>query len=74
MVHMRACKERLKGNVPLSKAHKSKHARHRDKLRRLVLKKARVADEKKLVQSGGFLSVLNPPIAALLSTLFANRD
>ena len=63
----------LKGNVPLSKAQKSKLVRHRDKLRRLVLKKTRIADKKKLVQSGRFLSVLIPPIAAFLGTLFAPK-
>jgi len=63
----------LKGNVPLSKAQKSKLVRHRDKLRRLVLKKTRIAEKKKLVQSGGFLSVLIPPIAAFLGTLFAPK-
>src|SRR6218665_214914 len=63
----------LKGNVPLSKAQKNKLVRHRDKFRRLVLKKTLVGEKKKLVQSGGFLSVLIPPIAAFLGTLFANR-
>src|SRR6218665_1166162 len=47
----------LRGTVPYSKAQKRKL------VRRLVRNKTRVAEKKKLVQSGGFLSVLIPPIA-----------
>src|SRR6218665_1128003 len=63
----------LIGNVPLTKAQKSKLSRHKNKLRQLVLKKTRVADKKKLIQTGGFLGALIPPIAAFLGTLFAPR-
>src|SRR6218665_166239 len=64
----------LLGAVSHTPSQKSKLARHKNKLRRLVLKKTRVSEKKKLIQSGGFLGALIPPIAAFLGTHFANGD
>jgi len=61
----------LIGNVPLTPSQKSKLSRHKKKLRQLVLKKTRVGEKKKLIQSGGFIGALIPPIAAFLGTLLA---
>src|SRR6218665_3326565 len=59
----------IKGNVPLSKPQKSKLSRFRDKLRILALKKTRVVVKKKIVQTGGFLAALIPPVLSFLGML-----
>src|SRR6218665_3709253 len=59
----------LKGNVPLSKPQKSKLSRFKDKLRRLASKKTRVVVKKKIVQIGGFLAALIPPVLSFLGML-----
>ena len=56
----------LTGAVPLTPSQKSKLDRHKNKLKRLVLKKTLVSEKQKLIQSGGFLSALIHPIAAFL--------
>src|SRR6218665_11480 len=59
----KCAKNVLIGNVPLTKAQKTKLSRHKNKLRQLVLKKTRVADKKKLIQTGGLLGALIPLVA-----------
>jgi hypothetical protein len=58
----------LKGNIPLTGTQKRKLGRFKRKLRKLVSKKTGIAIKKKLVQTGGFLGILLPPILSFLGS------
>jgi hypothetical protein len=60
----------IKGNVPLTSAQLKALRRKRQALKQLVLKKTSLTKKKKLVQSGGFLGVLLPPIISAIGSLF----
>ena len=60
----------LKGRARLSKAHKSKLSRHKNSMRKLILKKTSFKNKKKLVQTGGFIGALLPSLIKIVGGLF----
>ena len=60
----------LHGNVPLSTKHRKRLMKHKDHMR--VLVKGNISNQKKkqILQKGGFLSALLPPIIGILGSLF----
>ena len=66
----------LNANLKIKPSHLKKLSRHKQTLRVLALKRTSLAKRKKLLQKGGFLSILLPAlipaIASLLSGLFSH--
>src|SRR6218665_1893165 len=60
----------LKGNVPMTKAQKTKLARFKKKLREFASKKTRATVKRKLAQTGGALLT---PVLSFLGTLLAPK-
>lgn len=60
----------LKGNVPLKKAQLNKLRREKQNLRQLARKRVSLKKKRKILQKGGFLGALLPPVLALLGGLF----
>ena len=58
----------LKGNVPLTSAHKVKLRRHKHNLRKLSTKKTSIKARKKILQRGGFLGALITPMLSVLGS------
>jgi len=61
----------IKGNVPLSDRQKSELRRKKKDMRALSLKKTLLRQKRRILQKGGFLTALLPPILAVLGSLFA---
>jgi len=59
----------IKGNVPLTSRQMTNLRRRRYDLRSLSNRKTSLKTKRKIIQKGGFLSVLLPPVLSLLSTL-----
>jgi len=57
----------IKGNVPLSNRQKTKLRRNRNDLRALSVKKTSLRKKRRVLQKGGFLSALLPPVLAVLA-------
>jgi len=62
----------LKGNVPLTKRQMTNLRRKRQDLRVLSKKKTSMRAKRKIVQKGGFLFALLPPVLSVLTSLFSN--
>ena len=62
----------IKGNVPLTPAQLKALRRKRQALRQLTLKKTSLTKKKKLLQSGGFLGAILPPIISVLGGLLGS--
>ena len=60
----------LKGNVVLTGRQKTKLRRSRNELRALWVKKTSLRKKRRILQRGGFLGALLPPVLAVLSELF----
>jgi len=60
----------LKGNVPLTDRQKTKLRRSRKDLRALSVKKTALRNKRRILQKGGFLTALLPPILGVLANLF----
>jgi len=60
----------LKGNVTLTDRQKTKLRRNRNDLRALSTKKTALRKKRRILQKGGFLSALLPPVLAILGELF----
>jgi len=60
----------LKGNVALTSRQKTKLRRSRNDLRALSVKKTSLRKKRGILQKGGLLSALLPPVLAVLSELF----
>lgn len=58
----------IKGNVPLSDRQKTNLRRRKD-LRALSVKKTSLRKKRKILQKGGFLTALLPPVLSILSSL-----
>jgi len=58
----------LKGNVPLKQA-QMKRLRREKNLRALALKKTSLKKKRKILQKGGFIGAILPPILTVLSSL-----
>jgi len=59
----------LKGNVPLSDRQKKKLRRNRKDLRALFVKKTTLRKKRRILQKGGFLTALLPPILGVLANI-----
>ena len=59
----------LKGNVPLTNAQMSKLRPRREDLRALSVKRTSLANKRKIIQKGGFLSTLLAPALSVLAGL-----
>jgi len=59
----------IKGNVPLTSRQMTNLRRRRYDLRSLSNRKTSLKTKRKIIQKGGFLSVLLPPVLSLLGTL-----
>lgn len=62
----------IKGNVPLTKRQMTNLRRKRHDLRALSRKKTSLRAKRKIVQKGGFLTALLPPVLAVLTSLLSN--
>ena len=60
----------LKGNVPMTPYQKRRLRRYKKDLRALVNRKVSVKRKKTVLQKGGFLSALLPPLIGVLGSLF----
>jgi len=59
----------LKGNVPLTDRQKMKLRRSQNDLRELSTKKTALQNKRRILQKGGFLTALLPPILGVLANL-----
>ena len=59
----------LNGNVPLNDRQKTKLRRSRNDLRALSVKKTSLRKKRRILQKGGFLTALLPPILGVLANL-----
>lgn len=59
----------IKGNVPLSDRQKTNLRRRKKDLRALSVKKTSLRKKRKILQKGGFLTALLPPVLSILSSL-----
>jgi len=60
----------LQGNVVLTNRQKTKLRRSRNDLRALSIKKTSLRKKRRILQKGGFLGTLWPPVLTILSELF----
>ena len=59
----------LKGNVPLKERQLKKLRREKKNLRALALKKTSLKAKRKILQKGGFIGAILPPVLTVLSSL-----
>ena len=59
----------LKGNVKLSASQKKKLCRYKNNLRVLSTKKTSMKKRKHILQNGGFIGALLPPVIGVLASL-----
>ena len=62
-------KNLIKGNVPLNNRQMTNLRRKRNDLRTLSKKKTSLRTKRKIIQKGGFLTALLPPVLAVLGSL-----
>ena len=60
------CAKTLRGNVPLTSNQTTKLRRNKKNLRSLATKKTSLKDQRQILQKGGFLAALLPPVLSLL--------
>jgi len=60
----------IKGNVPMSGPQKAKLRRRRRDVRALATKKTSLTKKRRILQNGGFLTALLPPVLSGLSSMF----
>jgi hypothetical protein len=63
----------IKGNVPLNERQMKTLRREKNNLRQLSMKKTSLKKKRRIVQKGGFLGALIPPILSVLGGLFAGN-
>ena len=64
------CANILKGNVPLNDKQKATLCKHKNKLRKLALKKVGLKKKKQIIQTGGFpIGAILAPVASVLASL-----
>ena len=61
----------IKGTVPLTNSQMSKLRRRRNDIRALSVKKTSLRKKRKILQKGGLLSALLPPVLSLLGGMFS---
>jgi hypothetical protein len=59
----------LKGNVPLKQTQLKRLRREKKNLRALALKKTSLKKKRKILQKGGFIGAILPPVLTVLSSL-----
>ena len=59
----------IKGNVPLKPAQLQRLRRERSNVRALALKKTSLKKKRRILQKGGFLGALIPPVLSVLGSL-----
>jgi len=59
----------IKGNVPLTPGQLSRLRREKNNIRTLALKKTSVKKKKRILQKGGLLGAILPPIISVLGSL-----
>jgi len=64
-------KHLIKGRAKMKPVHLKKLARHKKSFRKLVLKKTSLKAKRKILQTGGFLGLLLPPVLGFLSSLIS---
>jgi len=60
----------IKGNVPMTGAHKANLRQRRKDLRALAIKKTSLTKKRRILQKGGFLTTLLPLVLSILSSMF----
>lgn len=65
------CSNLIKGNLPINSSQLKKLRRRKQSLRKLILKKTPLGQKRKILQSGGFLGLILPPILGFLSSLIS---
>jgi hypothetical protein len=63
----------IKGNVPLNERQMKSLRREKNNLRQLSMKKTSLKKKRRIIQKGGFLGALIPPILSVLGGLFAGN-
>ena len=64
------CANILKGNVPLNDKQKATLCKHKNKLRKLALKKVSLKTKKQIIQTGGLpIGAILAPVASVLARL-----
>jgi hypothetical protein len=63
----------IKGNVPLNERQMKSLRREKKNLRQLSVKKTSLKKKRRIIQKGGFLGALIPPILSVLGGLFARN-
>jgi len=61
----------IKGTVPLTNRQKTRLRRSRNDIRALSVKKTSLRKKRKILQKGGFLTSLLPPVLALLGGMLS---
>ena len=62
----------IKGNVPLTDRQKADLRRKRKDLRAVSARKTSLRAKRKIIQKGGFLTALLPPVLSVLASLLPN--
>jgi len=60
----------IKGNVPMTGPQKANLRRRRKDVRALAIKKTSLTKKRRILQKGGFLTALLPPVFSILSSMF----
>ena len=63
-------KNAIKGNVPLTGPQKANFRRRKKDVRALSIKKMSLTKKRRILQKGGFLTALLPPVLSILSSMF----
>ena len=66
---IKCAKNVMKGNVPLTDSQKTTLRRKKNDLRALSVKKTSLRNRRKIIQKGGFLKTLLPPVLSVLASL-----
>ena len=61
----------IKGNVPLTNRQMARLRRERNNLKALSVKKTSLTKKRRILQRGGFLTALLPPVLSVLTGLLA---
>jgi len=60
----------VKGNVPMTGRQKANLRRRRKDVIALAIKKTSLKKKRRILQKGGFLTALLPPVLSILSSMF----
>jgi len=60
----------IKGNVPMTGPLKANFRRRRKDVRALAIKKTSLTKKRRILQKGGFLTAVLPPVLSIRSSMF----